>query len=120
MNLRKNNNVTENVKGRHDCAGHCIPYNKVLKHVVLLPCNGACSINQIKKNTTHTHTPHTHTTHTHTHTHQNKNITAYLNNKPLEQVTQIKYLEIILDHKFRFNEHITYAAEKSAKLIHSL
>ena len=38
---------------------------------------------------------------------ENKNITVYLNNKPLEQVTQIKYLGIILDHKFRFNEHIT-------------
>jgi len=51
---------------------------------------------------------------------ENKNITVYLNNKPLEQVTQIKYLEIILDHKFRFNEHITYTEEKSATLIHSL
>jgi hypothetical protein len=51
---------------------------------------------------------------------ENKNITVYLNNKPLEQVTQIKYLGIILDHKFRFNEHMTYAAEKCAKLIHSL
>ena len=49
-----------------------------------------------------------------------KNITIYLNNKPLEQVTQMKCLGIILDHKFRFNEHITYAAEKCAKLIHSL
>ena len=51
---------------------------------------------------------------------ENKNITVYLNNKPLEQVTQIKYVGIILDHKFRFHDHITYAAEKSAKLIHSL
>jgi len=50
---------------------------------------------------------------------ENKNIIVYLNNKPLEQVTQIKYLGIILDHKFRFNEHITYAAEKRAKLIHN-
>jgi len=51
---------------------------------------------------------------------ENKNITVYLNNKPLEQVTQMKYLGIFLDHKFRFHEHITYAAEKSAKLINSL
>jgi len=51
---------------------------------------------------------------------ENKYITVFLNNKPLEQVTQMKYLGIILDHKFRFHEHITYAAEKSAKLIHSL
>ena len=51
---------------------------------------------------------------------ENKKITVYLNNKPLEQVAQIKYLGIILDHKFRFHGHITYAAEKSAKLVHSL
>ena len=37
------------------------------KHVVLLLCNGACSINQIKKR--HTQTHHTHTDrHRHTHT----------------------------------------------------
>ena len=49
-----------------------------------------------------------------------KYITVYLNNKPLDQVTQMKYLRIILDHKFRFQEHIKYAAERCAKLIHSL
>jgi len=65
MNLRKNNNVTENVKGMHDRAGHCIPYNKVLKHVVLLPCKGACSIKKIKKKT-HTHAR----ARAHTHTHR--------------------------------------------------
>ena len=51
---------------------------------------------------------------------ENKNITVYLNNKPLEQVTQMKYLGIILDHKFRFNEHIKYTAERCGKLIHIL
>ena len=51
---------------------------------------------------------------------ENKNITVYLNNKKLTQVTQIKYLGIIMDHKFRFNENITYAAEKCKKLFHSL
>lgn len=51
---------------------------------------------------------------------ENKNNAVYLNNKPLEQVTQMKYLGIILDLKFRFHDHITYAAEKSAKLIRSL
>jgi len=50
----------------------------------------------------------------------NKNLTVYLNHKPLDQVTQMKYLGIILDHKFRFQEHIKYAAERCAKLIHSL
>ena len=32
----------------------------------------------------------------------------------------MKYLGIILVHKFRFQEHIKYAAESCAKLIHSL
>ena len=47
-------------------------------------------------------------------------IKVYLNNKILEQVTMMKYLGIILDHKFTFKEHITYVAERCAKLIHSL
>jgi len=51
---------------------------------------------------------------------ENKNITVYLNNKPLDQVTKMKYLGIILDHKFRFNERIKYTAERCGKLIHSL
>ena len=37
----------------------------------------------------------------------NKNITVYLNNKPLKQVNLTKYFGIILDRKFRFHEHIT-------------
>jgi len=32
----------------------------------------------------------------------------------------MKYLGIMLDHKFRFNEHIQYTAERCGKLIHSL
>jgi hypothetical protein len=32
----------------------------------------------------------------------------------------MKYLGIILDNKFRFKEHITYAAERCTKLIHTL
>jgi hypothetical protein len=32
----------------------------------------------------------------------------------------MKYLGIIQDHKFRFQEHIKYAAQRCAKLIHSL
>ena len=51
---------------------------------------------------------------------EHKSITVYLNNKQLDQVTKLKYLGIILDHKFRFNEHITYTAERCGKLIHSL
>jgi len=34
-----------------------------------------------------------------------KTIKVYLNNKPLEQVTRIKYLGITIDRKFRFKEH---------------
>jgi len=49
-----------------------------------------------------------------------KEINVYLNNKPLEQVTTMKYLEIIIDNKFKFSEHISYAAERCTKLIHSL
>jgi len=51
---------------------------------------------------------------------ENKNITIYLHFQPLEQVTQMKYLGIILDHKFKFQEHITYVAERCTKIIHNL
>ena len=44
----------------------------------------------------------------------------YLNNKPLEQVTTLNYLGTIIDDKFKFSQHISYAAEKCIKLIHSL
>ena len=36
-----------------------------------------------------------------------KVINVYLNNKPLEQFTTMKYLGIILDSKFRSKDHIT-------------
>ena len=49
-----------------------------------------------------------------------KEIKVHLNNKPLEQVTTMKYLGIIIDNKFKFSEHISYAAESCTKLIHSL
>jgi len=38
----------------------------------------------------------------------------------MEQVNTMKYLGIIIDNKFKFSEHIRYAAEKCTKLIHSL
>ena len=34
-----------------------------------------------------------------------KVIKVYINNKSLEQAIMIKYLGIIIDHKFRFKEH---------------
>ena len=51
---------------------------------------------------------------------ENRNITVYLSNKPLDQVTKMKYVRIIFDHKFRFQEHVNYAAERCAKRIHNL
>jgi hypothetical protein len=48
-----------------------------------------------------------------------KVIQIYLNNKLLEQVTTMKYLGIIIDDKFKFSQHISYAADKCTKLIHS-
>jgi len=49
------------------------------KHVVLLLCNGACSINQIKKKYTHAHIR-THKTYIHTyiHTHTRTYIHTYI------------------------------------------
>jgi len=51
---------------------------------------------------------------------ENKEINIYLNNKLLQQVSTMKYLGIVIDNKFKFSEHISYAAERSSKLIHSL
>jgi len=53
---------------------------------------------------------------------KNKEFNIHLNNKPLQQVTTMKYLGIIIDSKFKFkfSEHISYTAERSGKLIHSL
>jgi len=49
-----------------------------------------------------------------------KAINVYINNKSIEQVTRMKYMGIIMDHKFRFKEQIIYAAESCTKLIHKL
>ena len=51
---------------------------------------------------------------------EKKDITIYLHFQPLEQVTQMKYLGIIFDHKFKFQDHITYVAERCTKIIHNL
>ena len=32
----------------------------------------------------------------------------------------MRYLRIVIDNKFKFSEHISYAAERNSKLIHSL
>lgn len=51
---------------------------------------------------------------------ENKEIKVYLNNKPLQQVSTMKYLGIVIDDKFKFSRHISYTAERSSKLIHNL
>jgi len=51
---------------------------------------------------------------------ETKHINIYLNNEPLERVNTLKYLGIIIVDKFKFSQHISYAAEKCVKLIHSL
>jgi len=51
---------------------------------------------------------------------ENKEINIYLNNKPLQQVSTMKYSEFLINSKFKFSEHISYAVERCSKLIHSL
>jgi hypothetical protein len=51
---------------------------------------------------------------------EDKKITLYFQFRPIEQVTQMKCLGIIMDQKFRFEEHIKYTAERCTKLIFNL
>ena len=51
---------------------------------------------------------------------ENKNVSIYLNNKPLDQVNKIKYLGIIIDSKLTFREHLMYTSTKCTKIIHAL
>jgi hypothetical protein len=51
---------------------------------------------------------------------ERKELDIYLNNKPLKQVNNMKYLGIILDSKLKFREHLTYITEKCTKLIFTL
>ena len=44
----------------------------------------------------------------------------YLNNKILQQEDTMKYLGVIIDRRFNFNEHIEYITGKCIKLIHAL
>jgi hypothetical protein len=46
-------------------------------------------------------------------------IDIYLNNNHLEQVDNIKYLGIIIDKKFKFNEHIQYITNRCTKRINA-
>jgi 5'(3')-deoxyribonucleotidase len=49
-----------------------------------------------------------------------KVIYVYLNNNHLEHMDKIKYLGIILDSKFKFNEHMKYITDRCTKLINTL
>jgi hypothetical protein len=51
---------------------------------------------------------------------ERKAIYIYLKNNNLEQVDKIKYLAIIIDSKFKFNEHIKYISDRCTKLINAL
>lgn len=50
----------------------------------------------------------------------NEKINIYLNDRPLQQVTELKYLGIMIDRKFRFHTHIQQIHDKSISLIHTL
>ena len=49
-----------------------------------------------------------------------RDISIYLNNKRLQVSENMRYLGIIIDRKFNFNEHIAHTTQKCIKLIHSL
>jgi 5'(3')-deoxyribonucleotidase len=51
---------------------------------------------------------------------ERKTIDIYLNNNHLEQVNKLNYLGIIMDSKFKFNEHITYITDRCTTLINAL
>jgi len=49
-----------------------------------------------------------------------EHISIYLNNRKLEQASEMKYLGIIFDNKLNFHKHIENITEKSRKLIYTL
>jgi hypothetical protein len=51
---------------------------------------------------------------------ERKAIDIYLNNNRLEQTDKIKYLDIIIYSKFKFNEYIKYITDRCTKLINAL
>jgi hypothetical protein len=51
---------------------------------------------------------------------ENTDVSIYLNNNPLEQVNNIKYLGIIIDSKLNFRDYIMYISRKCSTLIHTL
>jgi hypothetical protein len=51
---------------------------------------------------------------------ESKVIKVYLYRNRLEKATTLKYLGIILDHKFRFKSHINYATDRCTKVIRNI
>jgi len=51
---------------------------------------------------------------------ERKDLEVYLNNKQLRQVKIIKYLNIIIEDKLTFREHITHVTEKCRRIIFAL
>jgi len=51
---------------------------------------------------------------------ERKDLEIYLNNKPLKQVNNLKYLGVIIDSKLTFRDHINHVTEKCTKLIFTL
>lgn len=47
-------------------------------------------------------------------------LNTYINNGRIEQTNKMKYLGILIDERFKFNQHIEYITEKCIKLIHAL
>ena len=51
---------------------------------------------------------------------ERKSIDIYLKNNRLEQVDKMKYLGILIESEFKFNEHTKYATDRCTKLINAL
>ena len=50
----------------------------------------------------------------------NRTLNIYLNNKHLEQVSEIKYLGIYFDSRFSFDRHVDYIIGKCIPIINML
>ena len=51
---------------------------------------------------------------------ENKDVSIYLNTKPVQQVNNIKYLGIIIDSKLNFRYHIIHTPRKCTALMNAL
>ena len=50
----------------------------------------------------------------------NRTLNVYLNNKRLEQVSELKYLGIYFDSRFSFDRHVDYITGKCTPIINKL